>query len=90
MWDSDDWRDHKEAQKLRKKLNMAKNKQEVSSLCERIGVSIHVITEHHLRLSKANFQSLDYFPITNKVCVFRSNKYIRVKNINAYLKKYFQ
>lgn len=90
MWDSDDYRDHREEQRLRRRLALAKNKAEVQSLCQKIGVSITEITEHHLRLTKANFQPLDFYPITSKVNVYKKNKYMRVKNPVAYIKSYFQ
>jgi transcriptional regulator of NAD metabolism len=90
MWDSGDYREHREEQRLRKKLNLAKNRTEVQNLCKKIGVVITEINEHHLRLTKANYQPLDFYPISSKVNVYKKNKYLRVKNPVAYIKSYFE
>ena len=83
-------REHKEVQRLRKKLNLARNKALVENLCKKIGVCITEITEHHLRLTKANYQPLDFYPITSKVNVYKKNKYLRVSDPVAYIKRYFE
>lgn len=90
MWNSEDYREHREEQRLRKRLNLAKSRTEVFNLCKRIGVQISEINEHHLRLTKANYQPLDFYPISSKVNVYKKNKYLRVKNPVAYIQRYFE
>ena len=88
-WTADDFKEYKEDQHKKREQRRASNTDLVSEICQELGVAIEKLADHHLRLTKPNYQPVDFFPITCKVNVLRSNQYKRVGNIENYLKEYF-